>query len=100
MVILPEPGETVIFQEMDEGAVLFCTREEFYFGLNSVGKAIWESLGDGVADFDELIRILAHRYPQVDGLVLKEDAAAFLRELEENKLVKARSPEPTDSGPR
>ena len=94
MIKLPNRGPTVIFQEMDDEAVLFCTQSEVYFGLNSVGKTIWELLGDGVTRFDKLIALLSQRYPEVEERVLQEDAAEFLEQLHENGLVTAPAADP------
>ena len=97
MANLPQRSETVIFQEMDDGAVLFCTEKELYFGLNSVGKTIWEFLEGGLTGFDQLMAKLVDRYPDVDRPVLEDDATAFLRELEENELVRAPDTETSEA---
>ena len=42
--MLPTPLPTVIFQRIDDGAVLFAPATEVYFGLNEVGAKIWQLL--------------------------------------------------------
>ena len=42
--MLPVPNPKVLFKSMSDGAVLFSTDNEVYFGLNSVGARVWELL--------------------------------------------------------
>lgn len=80
-------------QPLDEGAVLFCTRTEVYFGLNGVGQLIWNTLGTPGRSFSDLGHVLAERYPDVSPDDLAEDARAFLAALGDAGLVEpAESP--------
>lgn len=84
---LPLRSPTVVAQPLDEGAVLFCTRTEVYFGLNGVGLLIWDTLETPGSSFGDLERVLAERYPDVSPADLADDARAFLRALDEAGLV-------------
>lgn len=76
---------------MDDGAVLFCTRTEMYFGINHVGATIWEALPDpGGSDrrgFDEVLAVLHEAYPDVDAETLRADMAEFLAAMRQSELV-------------
>ena len=84
---LPVKSPTVVLKEMDEGAVLFCSRTEVYFGLNQVGSAIWNQLSDGDGTFDGLLDALQSVVPEIDRDTLAADVREFLTALEENELV-------------
>ncbi len=84
---LPIPSPTVLCKELDEGAVLFCSRTEVYFGLNSVGVVIWNALADGARTLDALVEALEARYPDQDGHVLRADAQEFVDALSESELL-------------
>ena len=76
-----------MFQELDDGAVLFSTGAELYFGLNHVGVAIWRLLPPASRSFDDLCAALGALYPEAAREVLATDAAALLDELQRERLV-------------
>jgi hypothetical protein len=84
---LPARSDTVIFKEMDEGAVLFCTRSEVYFGLNPVGVQIWAILGTSAATLPEVVDALSANYPEHPRAELETDVREFLAALSEHELV-------------
>ncbi len=84
---LPRRSDSVIFKEMDEGAVLFCTRTEVYFGLNPVGVQIWALLETESGTLLEVVDALAATYPDHPRQELETDAREFLDALLENELV-------------
>lgn len=86
---LPIPSPTVLCKELDEGAVLFCSRTEVYFGLNPVGVVIWNALSDGIRTLDDLLVALEVRYPDQDLEVLRADAREFVEALAESELLVA-----------
>jgi hypothetical protein len=88
-VSLPLRSTTVVAQPLDEGAVLFCTRTEVYFGLNGVGQLIWDTLGTPGSSFSDLERLLTERYPDVSPSNLAADARDFLNALNEAGLVES-----------
>lgn len=85
---LPSPSESVIVKELADGAVLYCSRTEVYFGLNDVGMAVWQSLPPVFMEMDDLIEDLARRFPEVPVETIRTDAVEFLTDLESNELVK------------
>lgn len=84
---LESPSSTVILKEMADGAVLYCTQTEVYFGLNEVGLAIWQALPPVSATLDELVATLSARFPEVSETTIREDVLDFLQALSENGLV-------------
>lgn len=91
--MLPSPSQEVIFKSVSDGAVLFHTGQEVYFGLNAVGAKIWELLPPRCRTWEELISELRTAYPEVDEATLRQDVEELLKELEDNGLL-------TPAGPR
>ncbi len=85
--MLPTPNPVVICKPVSDGAVLFHTAQEVYFGLNSVGARIWELLPPRSRDGEELIRKLQVEYPQVEASVIRQDVTELLDELATHDLV-------------
>ncbi len=85
--MLPSPHPEVIYKSVSEGAVLFHTGQEVYFGLNSVGAKIWELLPPRCSTWEELITALQQQYPEVDESTLRQDAGELLEELAVEGLV-------------
>ena len=79
--ILPQPSPSAIFKPLAEGAVLFSTTEEVYFGVNAVGARIWELLPPATETFDQLCRALAEQYSDVNLDRIRMDALKYLDEL-------------------
>jgi Coenzyme PQQ synthesis protein D (PqqD) len=84
---LPRKSPTVVFKEMDQGGVLFCSRTEVYFGVNEVGRAIWNQLSDVGGSFEGLLDALLTMFPDVSREELAADVREFLNALKENELV-------------
>lgn len=99
--MLLKPSPTVVFKEMDDGGVLFCTRTEVYFGLNRVGVAVWNALVScteaGSSSFEDILSELEGRYSDVDREVLEADVGDFVNALEGSELV-IRGSQQTDPG--
>jgi len=89
---LPKPSPTVVFQQLDDGAVLFCSRTEVYFGLNDVGTFIWNRLPE-LPHMEALDGAMAERFPDAAADVVKADAREFLEALLTYELV-VRAPAP------
>ena len=79
--VLPHPSPVAIFQRLEDGAVLFSTRDEVYFGVNAVGARIWELLPPACETFGALCATLGSHYPDVAERQIRADAQAFLEEL-------------------
>jgi hypothetical protein len=94
---LPKPSPSAVFKYLAEGAVLFSTSDEVYFGLNAVGARIWELLPPVTSTFGELCQELAGQYPDVDLRRIQIDASQFLRELTQSGLVIFREANASDA---
>lgn len=84
---LPTPSPTVLCKELEEGAVLFCSRTEVYFGLNPVGVVIWKTLSEGPRTLGALVEALQARYPDQEPDVLRADVREFVEALTESELL-------------
>jgi hypothetical protein len=87
--MLPRPKPTVVFREMPEGAILFCTATEVYFSLNSVGVQVWRLLHPVCSTESEVVRSLAKQHPDASSEEIAADVSQLIRELLENALVEA-----------
>jgi hypothetical protein len=76
-----------MFQELEDGAVLFSSEEELYFGLNHVGAALWRLLPPATQRFEDLCAALLALYPDAPGETIATDAAALLEDLRRAHLV-------------
>jgi hypothetical protein len=84
---LPVKSPTVVFKELNEGGVLFCSRTEVYFGVNRVGAAIWNQLSEVNGSFDGLLDVLLGMFPDIGRDQLAQDVREFLNALKESELV-------------
>lgn len=85
--MLPSPNQHVIFKELSEGAVLFHTVEEVYFGLNEVGTRVWELLPPVSTTFDELCARVHEHYPSESLDTIRADVGELLEQLAEHDLL-------------
>lgn len=95
--MLPRANPAVVFQRLEEGAVLFSPSTEVYFGLNDVGVLIWEHLPPRLETFDALVAAIQERYPDVSTAVIREDAEELLAHLRAEQLVFDADPSATDA---
>jgi len=79
--MLPRPHPSVVFQKLDDGAVLFAPDTELYFGLNPVGTLIWEHLPPRTSTFDELHAAIGSMFPEVPADTIRADVDELLRTL-------------------
>jgi hypothetical protein len=86
--MLPVVNPNVIFRSLPDGAVLFSTKDEVYFGLNPVAARVWELLPQTSGSMDELCATLALEYPEVAADALRRDVEELLRDLAEFGLVR------------
>ena len=78
-------ADTVFAQEVDGEMVLLDMESENYFGLDEVGKAIWQAMqehGTLQEAFDDLLK----QY-DVEAEVLEHDLSDFVGKLVESGLV-------------
>lgn len=87
--ILPEVveiGEGVIYQKLNDEAVLLELSSQRYFGLNHVGTKMWQFLLDD-GNVESLISRLGSVYDTTEA-VLREDVTQLIRELLAANLLK------------
>ncbi len=87
----------VIYRSLPDGAVLFSTVDEVYFGLNSVAARVWELLPPATRSLDELCDRLQPDYPDVAPEVLRGDVRALLHELADFGLIQGTVTENEDA---
>lgn len=85
--MLPLPAASVVFQRIDDGAVLFAPVTEIYFGLNEVGAKVWELLPPASESLDDVCAKLATQYPDVPIENLRADVEELLAQLLAEGLV-------------
>lgn len=93
--MLPQPAPRVVFQKLEDGAVLFSPETETYFGLNLVGAIIWEALPES-ASLPALCDRISGRFPDVDAVIIRNDVEELLAELSAAGLLHTSSS--TDDG--
>ena len=84
---LPRPRSSVVFKEVHEGAILFCTRTEVYYALNPIGVRIWHMLPPTCVNEDEVVAKLSEAFPEVNLGTIAADVRRLLDELLDNDLV-------------
>ncbi|HEX5580612.1 MAG TPA: PqqD family protein [Gemmatimonadaceae bacterium] len=77
---LPRPAPEVMCQCFDDGAVLFSTRTEVYYGLNLVGTTVWDLLPDAPS-LDALCEEVRRRHPGAGIAEVRRDISALLDDL-------------------
>ncbi len=87
--VLPSPHPAIIFQKLDDGAVLFAPETELYFGLNGVGARIWELLPPVCHTPDALCELLTAEYGDISAEVIRADVDDLLRQLVAEGLATA-----------
>ena len=95
--MLPLANPAVIFQKLDDGAVLFAPETEIYFGLNEVGVAVWELLPPRVGTIEDLCAQIAARYPDAPVETIRADVEELLAQLVTEGLARHAEPRGTDA---
>lgn len=88
---LPSPRSSVIFKEMDDGAVLYCTQSETYFGLNPVGVEVWRFLEGDSGTLQQLVESVRATFPDAPATQVESDVSEFVEELEGAGLLASSS---------
>jgi hypothetical protein len=86
-LILPRPRTTVVYKDLPEGAILFCTSTEVYFSLNPIGAKIWKLLPPVCANEEEVVAQLSAEYPDINLGKISADVRRLLEELVGNGLA-------------
>ena len=89
--MLPEPHPAVVAKSVGDGTVLLHTETEVYFGLNGVGREIWDLLPPKCHHLGEVCVELSRVYPDVDEGTLRQDVSELLESLLEQGLVLGQS---------
>lgn len=76
-----QPRADVLFQQVDDQAVLLSLGDEVYFGLNETAARIWRRLEESPATVEELVALLAAAYPDAPSTELRADVAELLDAL-------------------
>ncbi len=84
---LPVAYPHVVYGSLSDGAVLFSTKDEVYFGLNEIGAQVWELLPPASKTLSELCGQLGKHYDGVDPKTLRADVTELLAKLHANGLV-------------
>ena len=84
---LPLPRPTVVYRDLPEGAILFCTRTEVYYSLNPIGARIWLLLPPVCTSEDEIVAALSADYPDVNVGKIAADVRRLIGEFLGNDLV-------------
>ena len=84
---LPVPSPSAIFRSVTEGAVVFSTASEVYFGVNAIGARIWELLPPANLTVGELCAAMASGFPEVSEVRIRDDVQQFLKELLSHGLL-------------
>ncbi len=94
-LLLPVAAPDVVYKSLPDGAVLFSSDSEVYFGLNAVGARVWELLPPASDTVAQLVEALGVHYPDVDPATIQADVSELLENLERQGLVRARGePQP------
>jgi hypothetical protein len=84
---LPRPRPTVVYRDLPEGAILFCTSTEVYYSLNPIGARIWQLLPPVCSREEDIIARLSEAYPEINLGKIAADVRRLLDELAGNGLV-------------
>lgn len=83
---MPRISPGVICQPVPDGAVLFHTVSEVYFGLNEVGHRIWLTLSSA-EDMQSVYEEVAAHYPDADAATIRSDVDRLIDDLVEFELL-------------
>ena len=79
------PRESVVFQQLQEEAVLLNLDSGLYFGLDPIGTQIWNLLADGQS-LPQIVSTITAEY-EVDNEQCTADLLKLLGDLEAQGLV-------------
>ncbi|HEV8396911.1 MAG TPA: PqqD family protein [Vicinamibacterales bacterium] len=77
---------SVVFRQMDDGAVLLDLESGVYFGLDEVGTRVWTLLVEQKTP-DAVCQVMLDEF-DVDPGVLAEDVRRLVGELQQNGLLR------------
>ena len=89
---LPHPRPTVVFRELPEGAILFCTETEVYYSLNPTGVQVWQMLPPVCTKEEQIVSRLSEANPEVNLGTIEADVRRLLEDLIRNGLAEVPQP--------
>jgi hypothetical protein len=89
-VALPAAHPAVVWTPLPDGAVLFSTETELYFGVNSVGALVWELLPPATQTLNDLCAAVHERFPDATLEQIRGDVIELLDTLAQYGLVALR----------
>ena len=78
---LPRVRPDVAWTAVGDGAVLYCTTRELYYGVNEVAAFVWEQLPTEGTSLDALCSAVGDRYPDADPAQVRADVIELLDDL-------------------
>ena len=84
---LPQPRPSVVYHELPEGAILFCTRTEVYYSLNPVGATIWKLLPPVCATEEDIVSMISEKYPDINLGKIAADVRRLIDDFVGNGLA-------------
>lgn len=94
----PSQNPRVVFQKLDDGAVLFAPETELYFGLNEVGQLVWQLLHPSTATLDEVAARVGERFPEVPLATIRADVGELVDALLREGLARHAEERSGDAG--
>jgi coenzyme PQQ synthesis protein D (PqqD) len=84
---LPRVNPDIVWTPVAEGAVLFSTTSELYYGANQVAAYVWEQLQSSNETFEELCAAIHQRFPDAPPDELCADVRELLDDFARHGLV-------------
>ena len=84
---LPKPRPSVVYRELPEGAILFCTRTEVYYSLNPVGATIWKLLPPVCTTEEDIVSRISEEYPDINLGKIAADVRRLIDDFVGNGLA-------------
>lgn len=87
LTALPVASPTVVWTPLPDGAVLFSTETEVYYGVNGVGALAWELLPPASRSLEDLCVAVQAKYPDATLEQIRADVVELLDDLKRCGLV-------------
>lgn len=75
-----------IFSELDREAIILDMPSGIYYGLNAVGKSIWQLIQEP-RSISEIVTSLRKDYPTVSPQTCEQDVIELLTDLQSHNLI-------------
>jgi len=84
---LPRVNPDIVWTHVAEGAVLFSTTSELYYGANQVAAYVWEQLQSSNGTFEDLCAAVEKRFPDAPAAELQRDVRELLSDFARHGLL-------------